>query len=61
MNEAEMTAFRALAECIAATGGALAKLMRVVSEEFPQLKPEVVTVMDDLVRELSTAALLLPE
>lgn len=61
MTAQEEVAFSALAECVTATGKALAKIVGVLGEELPELKPRLSAVMEELVLELSAAALLLPQ
>lgn len=61
MSHAEITALKALSECIAATGKAVAKIVGVLGEELPELKPRLSAVMEELMIDLNTAALLLPE
>lgn len=61
MSKTELAAVKALAECIGATGKAVAKVVGVLGEELPGLKPQLSAVMEELIRDLNTAALLLPE
>lgn len=61
MTQDELDAMRALGECVSATGKALAKLTHVLAHEVPKLTLPLSEIMEELVRDLSAAALLLPE
>jgi hypothetical protein len=61
VSEVELNAMRALAECIGATGSALAKMAKVISDEFPHMQPRLLPIMNELLVELHAAALLLPD
>lgn len=61
MNQDELDAMRALGECVSATGKALAKLTNVLAREVPKLTLSLSEIMEELVRDLSAAALLLPQ
>lgn len=56
-----LLACRTLSECIAATGKALAHVVRAINEEFPSIEPRMTPIMEELIRDLTAAALLLPD
>lgn len=61
MNQSELNGVKALAECIGATGKALTRLVGVLGDELPELRPRLSAVIEELMVDLNTAALLLPE